>query len=155
VDKLINASFIYPVLLTEWVSKPIHVNTKQGTIRVCMDFQDLNKGCPKENFLTPFIDHIIDECAGSKAFYFMDGFLEYNQIDIKPEDQHKMTFICLWGTFAYQKMPFDLKITRATFQRAMTFSFHNIKHIVESYLDDLTSHSHKRVDHSTHLRLFF
>lgn len=106
-----------------------------------MDFRDLNKPCPKDNFPTPFIDHIIDECVGSKLFSFMEGFLGYNQIQIKPKDQHKMKFIFPWVTFAYQKIPFGLKNVGATFQCAMTFVFHNIKHIFEAYLEDLTSHS--------------
>jgi hypothetical protein len=80
VEKLPNVGFIYPVPLTEWVSNPIPVNKKQGTIRVCMDFRYLNKACPKDNFLTPFIDQILDECAGSKVFSFMDGFSGYNKI---------------------------------------------------------------------------
>jgi hypothetical protein len=66
-----------------------------------------------------------------------------------------MTFIFPWGTFAYQKVSFGLKNIRATFQSGMTFSFHEIKHIFKAYIDDLTSHSRKRVDHSTHLRLVF
>jgi hypothetical protein len=94
-----------------------------------MDFRDLNKPFRKDNFPTPFIDYILDECVGKKVFYFMDGFLGYNQIQIKPEDQHKTTFICPWGNFAYWKMPFDLKNIGATFQRAMTFAFHDLKHI--------------------------
>jgi hypothetical protein len=124
-------------------------------IRVCTDFRDLNKACPKDNFPTPFIDHIVDECAGFKAFSFMDGFSRYNQIQIKPEDQHKTTFICPWGTFSYRKMSFGLKNARATFQWSMSFSFHDLKHIVEPYLDDLASRSHKRTNHPTHLRLIF
>jgi hypothetical protein len=70
------------------------VDKKQGTIHVCTDFCDLNKACPKENYPTPFIDQIIDECTGCEAFSFMDGFSGYNQIQIKPKDQHKTTFIC-------------------------------------------------------------
>jgi hypothetical protein len=66
-----------------------------------------------------------------------------------------MTFICPWGTFAYQKMPFGLKNAGATFQRAMSFAFHDLKHIVEAYLDDLASRSCRRKDHPTHLRLIF
>jgi hypothetical protein len=62
---------------------------KKGTIRMCMDFHDLNKACPKDNFPMPFIDHILDECAGREIFSFMDGFSGYNQIQIKPKDQHK------------------------------------------------------------------
>ena len=83
----------------------------------------------------------------------MDGFSRYNQIQIKPEDQHKTTFICPWGTFAYKKMPFGLKNARETFQREMNFSFHDNKSIVEPYLDDIPAHSHKRIDHRDHLCL--
>jgi hypothetical protein len=122
---------------------------------VCMEFRDLNKACSKDNFHTPFIDQILDECAGNKIFSFMDRFSGYNQIKIKPKDQHNTTFICPWGTFAYRKMPFSLKNVGETFQHATNFTFHDLKHIVKSYLDDLVAHSRKRVDHVTHLRLVF
>ena len=85
----------------------------------------------------------------------MDGFSGYNQIQIKLEDQHKTTFIFPWGTFAYKKIPFGLKNAGATFQREMNFVFHDIKAIVEPYLDDLPAHSCKRIDHPDHLRLIF
>jgi hypothetical protein len=120
-----------------------------------MDFRDLNKASPKDNFPTPFIDQILDECTRSEVFSFMDEFSGYNQIQIKLVDQNKMTFNYPWGTFSYRKMPFYLKNTRETFQRAMTFFFHYLKNIVEAYLDDLVAHSRKRVDHSTHLQLVF
>ena len=71
----------------------------------------------------------------------MDGFSRYNQITIRPEDQHKTAFICPWGTFAYKKMPFGLKNAGATFQRAMSYAFHDIKKIIEAYLEDLAAHS--------------
>jgi hypothetical protein len=109
-----------------------------------MDFQDLNKYYPKDNFPTSFIDQILDECAGSEIFSFMDGFSGYNQIQIRLEDQHKTYFICPSGTFAYKKIPFGIKKVVTTFQRAMMFSFYELKHIVEAYLDDLTTHSLKR-----------
>ena len=71
----------------------------------------------------------------------MDGFFGYNQIDILPTDQPKTTFICPWGTFAYCKLPFGMKNAYATFQRAMYYAFNNIKHIVQPYLDELSSYS--------------
>jgi hypothetical protein len=74
VEKLLNAGFIYPVPLTEWVSNYVPMDKKQGVIRVCIDFRDLNRACPKDNFPTPFIDQIWDECVGSEIFSFMDGF---------------------------------------------------------------------------------
>eukprot|EP00253_Pinus_taeda_P013849 PITA_13849 len=70
-------------------------------------------------------------------------------------DQPKMAFICPWGTFAYCKLPFGLKNTRETFQRAMSYAFHDIKHIVQPYLDDLPAHSLRRASHLTHLRAIF
>ena len=104
---------------------------------------DLNKACPKDNFSTPYIDQIIDNYAGSVIFSFMDGFSSYNQIEIFPIDQHKMAFICPWRTFSYKKLPFGLKNVGATFQRAMSYVFHDIKNIVQLYLDDLPAHSHQ------------
>jgi hypothetical protein len=84
----------------------------------------------------------------------MDRISRYKQIQIKPKDQHKMEFICPCGTFAYRKMPFGLKNVGATFQHAMNFTFHDLKHIVEAYLDDLATHSRKREDHAIHLWIF-
>ena len=115
IEKLLKVGFIYPIPLTEWVSNPIPVDKKQGAIRICTDFHDLNRACPKDNFPTPFINQILDECVDSEVFSFMDDFFRYNQIQIKPEDQHKTAFICPWGTFAYQKMPFGVKNAGATF----------------------------------------
>ena len=80
----------------------------------------------------------------------MESFSVYNQIQIKPEDQHKNAFICPWGTFTYKKIPFGLKNVGETFQRAMKFSFHDIKAIVKPYLDDLPTHSRKRIQHPNH-----
>jgi hypothetical protein len=155
VEKLLKAGFIYPVALTEWVSNLVSIDKKGGSIRVCVDYRDIKKICPKDNFPTPSVDQIIDDCAGSEIFSLMDGFSGYNQINIAPEDQHKMAFICPWGTFTYRKLPFGLKNTGATFQCVMSYAFHDIKHIVQPYLDDLPAHSLRRVDHPNHLRAIF
>ena len=85
----------------------------------------------------------------------MDGFSGYFQINIYPEDQHNTKFICRWGTFAYRKLPFGLKKARETFQRAMDYAFNDIKHIVQTYLYDLLTHSQNRTDHLMHLRAIF
>jgi hypothetical protein len=89
VEKLLKVGFIYPIHLTQWVSNPVPVNKKQGTIRVCTDFRDLNKACPKDNFPTPFIDQIIDECAGCEAFSFMDVFRDIIKYKSNPKTNTK------------------------------------------------------------------
>jgi hypothetical protein len=73
----------------------------------------------------------------------MDGFSSYNQIQIHLADQYKTTFTTPWGTFSYRVMPFGLKNVGAMFQRAMTYVFHDLAHIILAYLDDLTSQSKK------------
>ena len=85
----------------------------------------------------------------------MDGFFGYNQIEIHPTDQHKTAFIFPWGTFAYRKLLFGLKNVGATFQWAMSYTFHNEKDFVETYLDDLPTHSKQREFHIDHLTVFF
>ena len=64
IEKLLKADFIYPIPLTERVSNLIPVDKKQEEICICIDFHDFNHACPKYYFLTPFIDHIFDECVG-------------------------------------------------------------------------------------------
>ena len=128
---------------------------KQGTIKVCIDYRDVNHACPKDNYPTPFIDQIIDDCPGCEIFSFMDGFSGYNQINIRPEDQHKTTFIYPWGTFSYRKLRFGLKNDGATFQREMDYAFNDIKHIVQTYVDDLPANSRNQTNHLMHLRAIF
>ena len=115
VENFLRAGFIYPVPLTEWVSNIVPVMKKQGTIRVYVGYRDVNLACPKDNYPTPFINQIIDDCAGCEIFSFMDGFSGYNQINICLDDQHKTTFICPWGTFTYRKLLSGLKNVVATF----------------------------------------
>ena len=78
VESLLKYGFIYLVPLTEWVSNIFSITKKQGTIRTCINYHELNKACPKDNYPTPFIDQIIDNCVGSIILSFMDGFSGYN-----------------------------------------------------------------------------
>jgi len=78
----------------------------------------------------------------------MDGVFGYNQINVAHEDQHKTVFITPWGNFCYKVMPFGLKNAGATYQRAMTYIFHDYIHnIVEDYVDDLLAKSKTREQH--------
>ena len=80
IDKLLKSDFIYLVPLTEWISNTVLVDKKQGAIHICTDFRDLNRAYPKDNFPTPFIDQILDECASSEVF-FLYGWLFRIQSD--------------------------------------------------------------------------
>ena len=82
IDNIHKAGFVYPISYTSWVSNPISIMKRQGMIHNLTDFLDLNKACPKENYPTPFINQVIDSCAGHETLSFMDGFSRYNQIQI-------------------------------------------------------------------------
>jgi hypothetical protein len=155
IDKLCTAGFIYPIAYTSWVSNPIPIKKKHGTIHVYTYFCDLNHACPKDNFPTHFIDKTIDDFVGHEALSFMDGFFDYNQIQIHPADQYKTAFTIPWGTFSYHVIPFGLKNVDAMFQWAMRYVFHDLSCIILSYLDDLTARSKKQTQHLEDLRIIF
>jgi hypothetical protein len=99
---------------------------KHNTIHVCVDYRDINKYCPKENYPTPFTNQIVDDSVESEIFSLIDGFSGYNQINILPTNQHKTAFIFTWGTFTYWKLPFGLKNTGVTFQCVMSYPIYMI-----------------------------
>ncbi|PKI66962.1 hypothetical protein CRG98_012627 [Punica granatum] len=113
---------------SEWVANIVLIEKKDGRVRVCVDYRDLNKASPKGNFPLPHIDVLVDNTARHAQFSFMDGFSGYNQIRMAEEDKIKTTFTTMWGTFCYRVMPFGLKNAEATYQRAMVTLFHDMMH---------------------------
>ncbi|RDX66862.1 hypothetical protein CR513_54331, partial [Mucuna pruriens] len=97
-----------------WVASIIPVPKKDEKVCMCVDYRDLNRSSPKDNFPLPHIDVLVDNTAQHALFSFMDSFSGYNQILMAQEDQEKTTFITLWGTFCYKVMPFGLKNAGAT-----------------------------------------
>ena len=117
-----------------------------------MDFQDLNRASPKDNFPLPHIDILVDNKDNFALFSFMVGFSGYNQIKMAPEDMEKMTFITLWGMFCYKVMSFGLKNAGATYQRAMVALFHDMMHKeIEVYVDDMIAKSKTEEEHLVNL----
>jgi len=63
----------------DWIANVIPVPKKDGKVRMCVDFRDLNKACPKNDFLLPHIDVLVDNTADGALMSFMDGFSGCNQ----------------------------------------------------------------------------
>ncbi|RDY00192.1 Retrovirus-related Pol polyprotein, partial [Mucuna pruriens] len=111
----------------------------QNSWRVCIDYRRLNQATRKDHFPLPFIDQMLEKLAGKSHYCFLDGFSGYMQIHIAPEDQHKTTFTCPFGTFAYTRMPFGLCNAPSTFQRCMMSIFSDLlQDCMEVFMDDFT-----------------
>ena len=93
---------------------------------MCVDYRDLNKISPKDDFPLLHIDVLVDSTAGFELFSFMDGFSGYNQILMNEDDKLKTAFTTPGGTFHYKVMSFGLKNAGATYQRAMVTLFHDM-----------------------------
>ena len=81
-----------------------------------MDFKNLNRACPKDEFPLPNMDLLIDSAAGSAMFSFMDGFSGYIQIKMALRDAEKTAFRTPMGNFYYTMMSFGLKNAGVTYQ---------------------------------------
>ncbi|KAL0282754.1 UNVERIFIED_CONTAM: hypothetical protein Sangu_2479100 [Sesamum angustifolium] len=91
VNKLIEVGFIREVKYPMWISNTVPVKNKNGQIRVCDDFRDLNNACPKDDFPLPIAERMID-ATGHEALSFMDGLSGYNQIRKAPVDEELTAF---------------------------------------------------------------
>lgn len=98
----------------------------------------MNQACLKDSFPLPRIDQLVDSTTGHKLLTFMDMFSGYHQIQMLEEDQEKTTFITSQGLYCYRVMPFELKITEATYQRLVNQMFsEQIRRNMEVYVDDM------------------
>ncbi|XP_074314028.1 uncharacterized protein LOC141649233 [Silene latifolia] len=156
VNKLIEAGFIREVRYSTWIANIVPVRKKNGQLRICVDFRDLNDACPKDDFPLPVTELMIDATTGHEALSFMDCTAGYNQIHMAPEDQEATGFRTPKGIFCYTVMPFGLKNAGATYQRAMQKIFDDMLHkTIECYVDDVVVKSKKREDHIKDLRAVF
>jgi hypothetical protein len=139
IIKLMAARFIREILYPDWLANPVLIQEKNMVEwRLCVDYTDLNKHCPKDPFGLPRIDQIIDLAAGSTLLSFLDCYSDYHRIALKEEDQSKTSFITSFGAYYYKTMSFGLKNAGATYQRAIqTCLGEQIGDNMEAYVDDV------------------
>ncbi|CAL9004835.1 unnamed protein product [Prunus brigantina] len=153
IDKLLAADFIEEVSYAEWLANVVLVAKKdKGLWRVCVDYTDLNKACPKDNFPLPRIDQLVDSTSGNQLLSFMDAYSSYNQIMMYEDDKVKTSFIIERGTYCYKVIPFGLKNAGSTYQRLVNKIFkEQIDKTMEVYVDDMLVKAPERADHIKNL----
>ena len=138
VAKLLKAGVIREVKHSEWLANPVLVQKETGKWRMCVDFTDLNKACPKDDFPLPRIDQLVDATSGCELMSFLDAYSGYHQVFMAKEDEPKTAFITPMGTYCYTRMPFGLKNAGATFTRLITKVLAGqLGRNVEAYVDDI------------------
>jgi hypothetical protein len=159
VNRLLEANFIRPCRYADWISKIIPVDKKCTIkIRVCIDFHNLNRATPKDEYPMHIVDMLVNDLSGHKVITFLNGNAGYNQIFMTEEDMHKMAFRCrsFVGLFKRVVMTFGLKNIGATYQRAMNLIFHDLLGIVvEVYIDDIVVKLTGLKSHLVNLQLAF
>ncbi|KAL0400701.1 UNVERIFIED_CONTAM: hypothetical protein Slati_4100000 [Sesamum latifolium] len=103
VNKLLEAGYVSEVQYTQWLANVVVVPKASGKWRMCTDFTDLNKACPKDPYPLPRIDLLVDSTAGSELFSMMDAYQGYYQIFMAEEDRIKTSFIIEHGAI-YQRL---------------------------------------------------
>ena len=156
-NQLLDAKFIRPCRYADWVSNIVPVEKKgTGKLRVCIDFRDLNRATPKDEYPLPIADILINAASGHRVISFLDGNASYNQIFMAEEVISKMAFLCpeFVGLFEWVVMTFGLKNAGATYLRAMNLIFHDLLGVIlEIYINDIVVKLARLNSHLADLRL--
>uniref|UniRef100_A0A151UE88 Retrovirus-related Pol polyprotein from transposon 412 family n=1 Tax=Cajanus cajan TaxID=3821 RepID=A0A151UE88_CAJCA len=130
-QKLLNAGFIREVRYTTWLANMVLVKKNSGKWRMCVDYTDLNKACPKDSYPLPSINRLVDGAFGHALLSFLDAY-------------------------SGRVMPFGLKNAGATYQRLMDKGFHQqIGRNMEVYVDDMVVKTTSATDHVSDLAEIF
>jgi hypothetical protein len=152
VTKLKEAGFIEEIKYPSWLANVVMVKKANGKWRMCVDFTDLNKACPKDPYPLPNIDRLIDGASGYKMLSFMDAYSGYNQIKMNPTDAPHTAFMTNTCNYFYNVMPFGLKNAGATYQRLMDRVFsEQIGKNLEVYIDDMVVKTTEEGEHDQDL----
>ncbi|XP_022880562.1 uncharacterized protein LOC111397817 [Olea europaea var. sylvestris] len=149
-------NFVREVQYLEWLANVVLVKKANGKWRVCIDFTDLNKACPKDSYPLPRIDNLVDSTLGHMLYNFLDAFSGYHQIFMAEEDQEKTSFMVDSTIYCYRVMPFGLKNVGATYQRLVNKIFAKlIGKTVKAYVDDMVVKNKQLNSHVSNLEEVF
>jgi hypothetical protein len=147
VNKLLEVRFIRLVDYPSWLANHVLVEKPYGSWRMCIDYTNLNKVCPKDEYPLPRICQIVDSTSSCELLSFMDAYSGYHLINLVIDDKEKIAFITPFGIFCYTKMVFRLKNGGATYQKCIHIILEpQIRRNIEAYIVDVVVKSKKHGD---------
>ena len=153
LQELLEKGFIRPSV-SPWGMPVLFVKKKDGMLRLCVDYRQLNKMTVKNKYPLPRIDDFFDQLKGVSVFSKIDLRSRYHQLRIKDADVHKTTFKTMYGHYEFLIMPFGLTNAPVAFMDLMNLVFlPYVDQFVVVFVDDILVYSKYQEDHDTHLRV--
>jgi hypothetical protein len=152
LQELLDKGFIRPSV-SPWVAPILFVKKKDGLMRLCIDYRELNKVTIKNRYPLPRIDDLFDQLQGSQVFSKIDLCSSYNQLKVQEKDVQKTAFRTRYGHYEFLVMPFGLTNAPAAFMDMMNQIFREfVDRCVVVFIDDILIYSKSWEEHEEHLR---
>jgi hypothetical protein len=153
LEEILKKGYIHPSV-SPWGAPVLFVKKKDGTLRLCIDFRQLNKVTMKNKYPLPRIDDLFDQLKDAKIFSKIDLRSGYHQVRIKEEDINKTTFRTRYGHYEFTVVPFGLSNAPVVFMCLMNGIFREyLDKFVIVFLDDILIYSKSEEEHEKHLRM--
>jgi len=153
LEELLEKQFIRPGV-SLWGGPVLLVKKKDGSMRLCVDYRQLNQVTIKNRYPLPRIDDLMDRLIGAEVFSKIDLRSGYHQIRVKAEDISKTAFRTRYGHYEYYVMPFGVTNVPGVFMEYMNRIFHPyLDQFVVVFIDDILVYSKSEEEHVEHLRI--
>ena len=153
LQELLDKGFIRPNV-SPWGAPILFVKKKDGSMRLCIDYRELNKVTIKNKYPLPRIDDLFDQLQGSQVFSKIDLHSGYHQLKIQEKDVQKMALRTRYGHYEFLVMPFGLTNAPTTFMDMMNRIFRElVDRSVMVFIDDILIYSKSQEEHEEHLRI--
>jgi hypothetical protein len=153
LQELLDKEYIRPSV-SPWGAQVLFVKKKDGTLRLCIDYRELNKMTIKNKYPLPRINDMFDQVGGAKIFSKLDLRSDYHQVRIKDKDINKKSFRIRYGNYEFVVIPFGLTNAPATFMCLMNNIFNPyLDKFVVVFIDDILVYSKTEEEHDEHLRI--
>ena len=153
MEELLSKGFV-KTSTSPWGASVLFVKKKDGSLRLCIDYRQLNKVTIRNQYPLPRIDDLFDQLQGAKVFSKIDLRSGYHQLKVRREDVPKTAFRTRYGHYEFLVMPFGLTNAPAAFMDLMNRVFGPyLDKFVIVFIDDILVYSSSKEEHAEHLRI--